>query len=143
MYGDDPESGAAGEGARAPGLRASLARVAAAGVGLLSTRAELFSLELAEERGRLTQVVGLVAAAGLLLAFAALFVGAWIVVYFWDSHRLWAIALVALAFLGLGLLLLSQARAAGRSAPAPFTASLDELRKDRALLERSLAQRRD
>ena len=86
-------------------------------MGLLSTRAELFSLELAEERGRLTKVVGLVAAAGLLLAFAALFVGAWVVVYFWDSHRLWAIALVALAFLGLGLLLLSQARAAGAAPP--------------------------
>ena len=62
--------------------------MAAAGVGLLSTRAELFSLELAEERGRLTKVVACVAAAGLLLAFAALFVGPWVVVcYFWDSHR--------------------------------------------------------
>ena len=143
MYGDDPDSGDAGAGARAPGLRASLARVAAAGVGLLSTRAELFSLELAEERGRLTKVVGLVAAAGLLLAFAALFVGAWVVVYFWDTHRLWAIALVALAFLGLGLLLLSQARADGqaprrRSPPASTSSG-----RTATLLERSLAQRRD
>ena len=123
------------------GLRASLARAASALVGLLSTRAELASVELAEERERLTRRLALVAVGGLLLAFAALFAGAWVIVLFWDSHRLWAIAAVALAHLAGGAILLAKSRAIGRDAPSPFAATIDELKKDKEMLERALADR--
>lgn len=124
-----------------PGLRSAIARMASAVVGLLSTRAELASVEFSEERERLTTRLALVAGGGLLLAFAALFVGAFIIVLFWDTYRLWAIAGVALAHLAAGLMLLSKARAMGRDAPSPFAATIEELKKDRELLERALADR--
>ena len=126
---------------RPPGLRAALARVAASGVGLLSTRAELLTLEFAEERDRLARRLGYVAAGGLLLAFAALFAGAFVIALFWETHRMLAIAGVALVHLVAGLVLLAKARGAGASAPPPFAASVDELRKDRELLERALGAR--
>jgi len=123
------------------GFRAAVARVTGSLVALLATRAELASVEFSEERERLTQRLGLVAAGGLLLAFAALFVGAFVIVLFWDTHRLWAIAAVAFAHLVAGLILLSKARAVGRDAPSPFAATVAELKKDRELLERALAAR--
>lgn len=126
---------------RNPGVRAALKRLAAAGVGLLSTRAELLTVELTEERERLTRRLALVAAGGLILAFGAMFAGAFVVVMFWDTHRLWAIALVALAHLGAGTWLLTMARDVGRDSPPPFAASIAELRKDRALIESSLGDR--
>ena len=107
-------------------------------VGLLATRAELASVELIEERERLTQRLALVAGGGLLLAFGALFAGAFVIVLFWDTHRLWAIAAVALVHLAAGLFLLSKAKAIGRDAPSPFAATIDELKKDKELLERAL-----
>jgi uncharacterized membrane protein YqjE len=124
-----------------PGLRPSLSRAASAFVGLVSTRAELASVEFAEERERLTKRLGLAAAGALLLAFAALFAGAFVVVLFWDTHRLWAIAVVALAHLAGGALLLSRVKAIGRESPSPFAATIDELRKDKEMLERALADR--
>lgn len=135
MNGDDEDAYDARP--RHVGLRAALGRLAAASVGLLSTRAELASLELVEERERLTQRLALIAAGGMILAFGAMFAGAFVIVLFWDTHRLWAIALVALAHAAAGAFLLARARAIGRDAPPPFSATLEELRKDRAMLERS------
>jgi uncharacterized membrane protein YqjE len=132
----------AGSQERAPrraGLRIALARLAAAGVGLVSTRVALFSVELTEERERLARRLALIAVGGLLLAFAALFAGAFVIALFWDTHRLAAIAGVAVAHLAVGAFLLSKARAMGRDAPGAFHASLEELRKDRSALERALA----
>lgn len=125
------------------GLRPAITRVARALVGMLSTRAELASVEFTEERERLTKRLALVAGGGLLLAFGALFVGAFVIVLFWDTHRLWAIAAVALAHLAAGLFLLSKAKAIGRDSPSPFAATIDELKKDKELLERALDDRRD
>ena len=124
-----------------PGLRPSLSRAASAFVGLVSTRAELASVEFTEERERLTKRLGLAAAGAFLLAFAAMFVGAFVVVLFWDTHRLAALAAVALAHLAGGAILLSRAKAIGRDSPSPFAATIDELRKDKELLDRALADR--
>jgi uncharacterized membrane protein YqjE len=125
------------------GLRPAITRVARALVGILSTRAELASVEFTEERERLTNRLALVAGGGLLLAFGALFVGAFVIVLFWDTHRLWAIAAVALAHLAAGLILLAKAKAIGRDAPSPFAATIDELKKDKELLERALGDGED
>jgi uncharacterized membrane protein YqjE len=137
----DTDAGPDEPGPRNPGLRAALKRLAAAGLGLASTRAELLTVELTEERERLTQRLALVAAGGLMLAFGAMFAGAFVIVMFWDTHRLWAIALVAAAHLGVGAWLLVRARDLGRGAPPPFAASIAELRKDREMIERALGER--
>jgi uncharacterized membrane protein YqjE len=140
--GDAGPSPAAGP-ARREGLRAAAARVGSAAVGLLATRAELLSVELAEERTRLTRLIVLLAAGGVLLAFAMMFAGTFVIALFWDTYRLAAIAAVAIVHLGIGLFLLSKARGIGSGAPAPFAATLEELHKDRAMLRQALAQREE
>lgn len=76
-------------------------------LGLIETRLALFALELEEERERLVQI-GIVA--GIALVCAALAIGCtalFVIVLFWDTHRLLAIAGVGGAgLLGLGLCLL-------------------------------------
>lgn len=124
---------------RRAGIRVSLARLAAAGVSVLSTRAELFAVELTEERERLTRRLAFVVVGGLLIAFAVLFVGVFVIALLWESHRLWAIVGVAAAHLALGAYLLHRARSMGSDASSPFAATIEELKKDRASIERALA----
>jgi uncharacterized membrane protein YqjE len=115
-------------------LRIALARFADSALALARTRAELASVELAEERARWTRSAMLVAGAVAMFAFAVFGVAAWIVVYFWDTHRLTAIALVTLAFLVAGALMLWRNSAIWRDASPPFSQTLAELDKDRAWL---------
>ena len=95
----------------AGGLKAALARLAESVVGLLRTRAELAGVELVEERERLVLRLALLVAGIVVLAFAALFVGVFIIASFWDSHRLLgAIALVALVYALAGGLMIAKSQ---------------------------------
>jgi len=120
-----------------PGLRASLGRLADGGLALFRTRAELISVELAEERDRLVRRLAFLVGGVLLLAFAALYAGAFVIVLFWETHRLLAIAGVTLVLAVVAVLLLGQARSIGRDAPPPFSATLAELDKDYQWLQRA------
>ncbi|HSC97874.1 MAG TPA: phage holin family protein, partial [Casimicrobiaceae bacterium] len=104
-------------------------------LALLHTRVELAVVELAEERERLTRSAMLIAGAVFMLSFALLGVAAWIVVYFWDTHRLEAIAGVTIVFALAGGFLVWRNAVLSRESPVPFSATLAELSKDRAWLE--------
>ena len=78
-------------------LRGASSRLAASLLGLARTHLELASVEFTEERDRIQQQLTLLVAAIGLLLFAVLFVAGWIVVYFWDTHRLTAIAKIGRA----------------------------------------------
>jgi uncharacterized membrane protein YqjE len=115
-------------------LRGGAARLGASLLGLARTRLELASIEFAEERNRIEQqLVLLVAAAGFLM-FGVLFAAVWVIVYFWDTNRLTAIAIVALVFAAAGAALLLVRSKATRSAPTPFSATIAEFERDRAAL---------
>lgn len=127
-----------GEGAApAGGLKPTLARLAESVVALLRTRGELSVVELVEERERLVLRLALLVGGILVLAFAALFAGLFILAWFWDSHPLRAIVLVALAYAIAGGLMIAKSRMIGRRAPAPFSATLAEFEKDRVRLQRA------
>ena len=121
----------------AGGVKSALARLAESAVGLLRTRAELAGVELAEERERLLRRLALLVTGIVVVSLAALFVGAFLVVLFWDTHRLGAIAVVALLYALAGGLLIGKAKAIGDQAPPPFAATLAEVEKDRARLARA------
>ena len=74
----------------------------------------------------------MIAGAVFMLSFALLGVATWVVVYFWDTHRLEAIAGVTLIFALVGALLLWRNAALERQSPKPFSATLAELSKDRS-----------
>jgi len=115
-------------------LRGASARLGASLLGLLRTRLELASVELAEERDRVQQQLTLLVAAMATFMFAALFVATWVIVYFWDTYRLTAIAVVAIVFAGTGAVLLMLRSHAAKTAPTPFAATIAEFERDRAAL---------
>jgi uncharacterized membrane protein YqjE len=115
-----------------PDFRSAAARFFNSALALAHTRAELASVEFAEERARLKRTAMMIAGAVFMLSFAVLGVATWVVVYFWDTHRLEAIAVVTLIFALAGGLLLWRNAALERQSPKPFSATLAELSKDRS-----------
>lgn len=98
---------------------------------MLHTRGELFACELERERLQLTQLLLLGLVALFFLSLGALTLTLFIIVLFWDSHRLMVIGLLTLFYLavGIGFALIAR-RWAARSA-RPFAASMAQLKKDR------------
>jgi uncharacterized membrane protein YqjE len=116
------------------GLNGAVSRLGASLLGLVRTRLELASVELAEERDRVQyQMTSLVVAIAMFM-FALLFAATWVIVYFWDTNRLTAIAVVAIAFAAAGAALLMLRSKAMSAAPMPFAATIAEFERDRAAL---------
>jgi uncharacterized membrane protein YqjE len=115
-------------------LRGAAARLGASLLGLVRTRLELASVELAEERDRVQRQLTLLLGAMAMFMFAALFVATWVIVYYWNSNRLTAIAIVAVVFAGAGAALLALRSQAASAAPTPFAATIAEFERDRSAL---------
>lgn len=109
-------------------------RLGASLLGLLHGHLALFGEELKEQRA---QALKLSLLAGLSLILALLLVlglSALLLILFWDSHRLETAAGLC-ALYGLGLLLCVRRLVTTlHSASAPFSASLEELARDREQL---------
>lgn len=123
-----------GPGAAPDGLRGAVGRLGAAAIALVQTRAELASAELDEARERAKDRLVLVVVAVVCFAVATLAATAFVVVLFWDTYRLTAIAAVTLAYAAGGLLALWRFDVRRRTDPRPFAATLAELERDRQWL---------
>ena len=121
----------------AAGLVSALSGMAATAVALLRTRLELATVEFEEERERIKLMLVLIVVATVFACFAVIAVSVWVVVWFWDSHPLAAIAGVAIfhALISAGALLVlkQQVQAHGR----PFAATLAELERDADAMRRT------
>jgi len=113
------------------GLFESLRTLSVSLVGIVHTRLELLSTDIAEEREHLITLLLLVQLALFFLGVGILLLALLIVVAFWESHRLLVLG-------GLtGLFLLASAGSAWlavhktRTRPRLFAASLAEFSKDR------------
>ena len=120
------------------GLRGALAQLGASLLGLLQTRLELVALEFGEERERTAERLILILVAVLFLAFAVVAASALVVVWFWDTNRIAALAGVTVFYLLVGSAALWRLRAQQRAAASPFAATLAELARDRAWLADSV-----
>jgi uncharacterized membrane protein YqjE len=101
---------------------------------VFQTRLELLATEVEEERVRLGRLLLLGAAAAFFLALGILTLTLFVIVLFWDTHRLVVSGLLAALYLGAGLALAFAARREARARPRLFAASLSELAKDRERL---------
>lgn len=120
-----------GNGGGGPGVVQSLRTLAATLIDALHTRAELIVTEIEEGRVQVLQLLLWAAAALFFLGLSVLLFVILVVAYFWDTHRIVVIATLACLCLavGVGLALGARNRMAGR--PRLFSASLDELARDR------------
>ena len=120
--------------AGAQGLSGALARLSGALVDFGRTRLELASVEFGEERERTFERMLLMVAAALGFGFALLAASALVVVWFWDTHRLLALAGVTIFYALVGVVAVLRLREQRRAAPKPFAATLAELERDREWL---------
>lgn len=119
----------------AAGLLDSLRTLARTFIGILQTRLEIFASELDEQRDLLARIAVLAAVAAFCLALAVILLVLFVVVLFWDTHRLLAIGAAASVFSAGGIVALLLLRAAVKKRPKLLAATLAELRKDHAKLE--------
>lgn len=113
----------------------SIKQLASTLTSIVSTRLELLANELQEERLRLTQMLFYAWFALFCFGMGILLLTAFIVVLFWDDHRLAAIGTLGVAFFMLGTLMAWLLRSKARARSGLFSASLAELVKDREHLD--------
>ena len=116
------------------GLMGSVKRLAATLTSIVSTRLELLANELQEERLRLTQMLLFALFALFCFGMALLLFTVFIVVLFWDDHRLAVLGALSLVFFVSGSLAAVSLRGKAQEKSRLFSASLAELEKDREML---------
>ena len=116
-------------------ITAALRQFGANLVDLLRTRIELAAVELQEGTHRLIGYLAWALAAAVLGLFALALAVLFVLVLFWDTHRLAAVGGMTVLF-ALGAVFAVTKLRAGLAARAPFLpATLGELRKDAAALK--------
>jgi uncharacterized membrane protein YqjE len=116
------------------GPAASLRALGATLLELVASRIELAVVELREEGERRKGMLALAVVGALFLALGLLLVAGFIVLLFWDTHRLAALGVVTLVYLGIAAYCFLRLRQQQLSAPPPFEATLRELAADREML---------
>jgi uncharacterized membrane protein YqjE len=112
------------------GLLHTLRVLLATALATLRTRGELLQVEFEEERLRIAGITLFAVAAVVFLALAVLLLSFFLMLLFWDSHRVLMAGLLALAYLLIGIVCALVARQRWRAKSKLFTASLAELAKD-------------
>lgn len=102
---------------------------------IVRTRFSLLAVEIAEEKARLPLLLGLALGAMICLALGAAVLSGWVLLFFWDTHRLEAFAFLGLGYVLVGIGLVCWLRYAVAHHPIPFETTINELEKDAAWLQ--------
>ncbi|MDK6076409.1 phage holin family protein [Massilia varians] len=116
-------------------ITAAVRRIGANVLDLARTRLELAAIELQEGAQRLFGYLAWAAAAAVLGLFAVGLVILFVLVLFWDTHRLAAVGGMAVLFILGTLFAVMRLRAGLAARPPMLPATLAELRKDAAALK--------
>jgi uncharacterized membrane protein YqjE len=109
---------------------AAAGRIAATLVAMVGTRLELAAVEFQEDARRLLGYAAWTLLAVFLAAGACMLAALFVIVIFWDSYRLQAVAAMAILFGLAGTVILMKVRAGLNSQAPLFSATLAELRHD-------------
>lgn len=109
----------------------SLKRLTGALLAIVQTRLELLSNELEEEQLRVGQMLLYGSVALFFFGLAFMLLTVFIVVVFWDDHRLLVLAGFAVLYCVAGVLAWNELRRVAREKSKLFSASLAELADDR------------
>ena len=119
------------------GILTSLQSLASTIVAMAHNRLHLLSNDLEIAREGLISSLILVLVALFCLCFGVLLLSIFVVVLFWDSHRLLVLGSLALLFLAAGGASMLAFRAHLAQRPRLFSRTLEELAHDRKQLGRS------
>jgi uncharacterized membrane protein YqjE len=119
----------------APGLFGSVKRLGQILLAIAQNRLELLLVEMEEERHRAAQAILLIVAAGTL-ALMTLMVTTWaLVIVFWE-HRLVVLVILGVVYAS-GTIGVYWKLSRMRNNWTPFSATVAELKKDKAWLEQN------
>ena len=116
-------------------ITAAVRRIGANVLDLARTRLELAAIELQEGAHRLFGYLAWAVAAAVLGLYALGLVILFVLVLFWDTHRLAAVGGMAVLFILGTLFAVMRLRAGLAARPPMLPATLAELRKDAAALK--------
>ena len=123
------------DGGAGDGLFVSLKALSANLLGIVQTRLELLSTDIAEERERIVTLVVLALGALFSIGIGVVLLAILVVVALWESNRLAALGGMIVFFLMSGAVIGWIALKKLSSHPRPFDASISELAKDRQELD--------
>lgn len=118
-------------------MEQSLRALGASFAGLVRTRVELAIVELQEEAERRKGMAALAAVTGVFLALGALLFAIFVIVAFWETHRVAAAGGMTVLYLAIGGLALLRLKRRAAEMPQPFEATLAELKHDVEALQGS------
>lgn len=116
------------------GLLNSIAHVAATVLSMLHTRLELLAVELQEEAQHVVSTLWWSLLALLVSGMGLLLAGVTVIIIFWDTHRILAAVCVTGTFLAIALLASLVVLRKIRNHPRMLQGTLEELKRDQALL---------
>jgi uncharacterized membrane protein YqjE len=132
-----PEHGEdSADAAHGAGLLDSLRRLAVTLIEILHTRVDIVATEFEEERERIRELILFGLMALFFAGFGFLLLTLFLIVLFWDTHRLIAVGGFTVLYLGLGGLAAATLKRRLRTRPRLFATTLAELSKDRERLTR-------
>lgn len=117
-----------------PGLLGSTRALLAVLVEIGQTRLQLASTEIEEERLRLAQMLIAATLALFFFGIALVLATMFLVILFWDDHRLLTLGLLCAAFVGAGIGMAWRWRQRAQARPNFLASTLAELGHDRDLL---------
>ena len=118
-------------------LRQAVGDLAGTLLSVICTRLELFSIEASEQKARLVIVLGMAFAALLFITLALLVFSIAVALYFWPTdQRYLALCLLALLYGLVGAGFFWAVRRELIFEPMPFSATLNELKRDMHMVER-------
>lgn len=127
---DDAAESASSPG-RGAGLLGSLQKLLATFSEIIQTRLDILATEWEEEIVRLQQLLLYGLLALFFLGLGVVFASLYLVVMYWDSHRLMILAGFAVLYLTIGIIAASVVYRQLRNRPRLLSATIAELRKDR------------
>lgn len=113
----------------------AVGRLAATLLAMVHTRLELASVELEEQSQRYLGYLLMSLLALFLFGIAIVMVALFVVILFWDTHRIAAVLGVAAVFAGAAAVIGLKVKSGFASEPALLSATLGELRKDAEFLQ--------
>jgi uncharacterized membrane protein YqjE len=117
-------------GAPAPGLLGSARRLLRTSLGLLATRLQILGTEVEEEQVRFSELVLLLAAIVFCFFTAVLLAVVFVVVLFWETHRLATLGVFTTVFFAAGIVGLVMLQRRRQRRTKLFAGTLGEIAKD-------------
>src|SRR5262245_4458141 len=117
------------------GWTAATRRLASNAVGAIENRVELFALELREEKNHAVGVLIWVCTAVLCGLMALVAITATVILFVPEEKRAYAAGAFALLYLILAVVAYLRARARMSHESPPFSATIEEFRKDQEWLQ--------